>query len=157
MRGEMIAPILGKDAELLAMSAWLHDIGYAPDLVDTGFHPIDGARYLRDTHGADELLCALVAHHTCAAIEAKDRGLLSILEDEFPPQRPDLVEALTFCDVTTSPDGVPVDVEDRIAEIRNRYGEGHLVSAFIQKATPCILSSVQAVEKRLSSADVRLL
>jgi integrase len=26
----------------------LHDIGYSPELADTGFHPLDGARYLRD-------------------------------------------------------------------------------------------------------------
>ncbi|WP_431897604.1 HD domain-containing protein [Nonomuraea sp. bgisy101] len=155
-RGEEIAPILGEDAELLAMSAWLHDIGYAPDLVDTGFHPIDGARYLRDVHGADELLCKLVAHHTCAAIEAEDRGLLDILEREFPMERPDLVEAITFCDMTTSPDGLPVKVEDRLAEISSRYGPEHLVTGTIQKATPCILSAVRTVRERLDSADVRL-
>jgi HD superfamily phosphodiesterase len=27
-------------------AAWLHDIGLAPDLRDTGFHPLDGARFL---------------------------------------------------------------------------------------------------------------
>ena len=32
---------------LLVAAAWLHDIGYAPDLLDTGFHPIDGGRFLR--------------------------------------------------------------------------------------------------------------
>ena len=31
----------------LVAAAWLHDIGYAPELVETGFHPLDGARYLR--------------------------------------------------------------------------------------------------------------
>src|SRR5688500_6357616 len=30
------------EADLLVMAAWLHDIGYAPGLVDTGFHPLDG-------------------------------------------------------------------------------------------------------------------
>jgi hypothetical protein len=29
-----------------------------------------GARYLRDVERADERLCRLVAHHSCAAIEA---------------------------------------------------------------------------------------
>jgi HD superfamily phosphodiesterase len=33
-------------ADLLA-AAWLHDIGYAPNLVSTGLHPLDGVRYLR--------------------------------------------------------------------------------------------------------------
>ena len=27
-------------------AAWLHDIGYAEELLDTGFHPLDGARFL---------------------------------------------------------------------------------------------------------------
>jgi hypothetical protein len=31
----------------LVAAAWLHDIGYVPDLVETGFYPLDGARYLR--------------------------------------------------------------------------------------------------------------
>jgi hypothetical protein len=151
----MLAPILGKDAELLAMSAYLHDIGYAPDLIDVGFHPIDGARYLRDVHGADELLCRLVAHHTCAEIEAGDRGLLSILRGEFPKQRPDLVEALTYCDMTTSPDGVPVEAVDRLAEIRQRYGPDDVVTAVLAKAAPCMMAAVHAVQDRMALADVR--
>ena len=31
----------------LVTAAWLHDIGYAPGLAVTGFHPLDGARFLR--------------------------------------------------------------------------------------------------------------
>ena len=31
----------------LVASAWLHDIGYAAGLQETGFHPVDGARHLR--------------------------------------------------------------------------------------------------------------
>jgi len=33
--------------EDLVAAAWLHDIGYAPGLAVTGFHPLDGARFLR--------------------------------------------------------------------------------------------------------------
>jgi hypothetical protein len=36
-----------ESAPLLVAAAWLHDIGYAPALRDTGYHPIDGARYLQ--------------------------------------------------------------------------------------------------------------
>ena len=59
-------PVLGPDADLVTAAAWLHDIGYAPDVADTGFHPLDGARHLRDVEGASALLCRLVAHHSCA-------------------------------------------------------------------------------------------
>ena len=45
-------------------AAWLHDIGYAPDLTDTDLHQLDGARYLRDAQHADAMLCRLVAHHS---------------------------------------------------------------------------------------------
>ncbi|MGW0560049.1 HD domain-containing protein [Streptomyces sp. NPDC003016] len=34
------------ERDLLVAAAWLHDIGYAPGLRDTGFHPLDGARHL---------------------------------------------------------------------------------------------------------------
>ncbi|WP_237710871.1 hypothetical protein [Saccharopolyspora spinosa] len=46
------------DSELLVAAAVLHDVGYAAQLVDTGFHPVDRARFLRSV-GADERLCAL--------------------------------------------------------------------------------------------------
>jgi HD-GYP domain-containing protein (c-di-GMP phosphodiesterase class II) len=39
-RARTLAPILGEDADLLEAAAWLHDIGYSPELVETGFHPL---------------------------------------------------------------------------------------------------------------------
>ncbi|MEU9833704.1 HD domain-containing protein [Streptosporangium sp. NPDC048047] len=152
-RAESLAPILGEEADLLTAAAWLHDIGYAPDLVDTGFHPLDGARYLRDVHQADARLCRLVAHHSCAVYEATERGLLDALNAEFGLERPELVTALTYADMTTSPDGLPLDVSDRLTEIHSRYGPEHLVSRSISNATPCITSAVRAVQEALS--DVR--
>lgn len=152
-RAVELAPILGADAELVEAAAWLHDIGYAPDLVDTGFHPLDGARYLRDVVGADERLCRLVAHHSCARFEAEQRGLLEVLRAEFPPERAELRQALTYCDMTTGPDGTHLLVGERLAEIHSRYGPEHLVSRSITSATPCITSAVEAIQGRLS--DVR--
>ncbi|HEU0166200.1 MAG TPA: hypothetical protein VFS62_00380 [Chloroflexota bacterium] len=55
---------------------------------------------------------------------------------------------LTCCDMTTSPDGEPVPVEQRLAEIHDRDGPGHLVSRSIQRATPMILGAVQQVNDR---------
>jgi hypothetical protein len=140
-----LAPLLGSDADLLEAAAWLHDIGYAPDLVDTGFHPLDGARYLRDTHHADGHLCRLVAHHSCAIIEARERGLAGMLSREFLPADAALSRILTCCDMTTAPDGAPVAVEARIAEIQNRYGTAHVVTRFIQKAEPHLIEAVYKV------------
>ena len=147
-RARSLAPSLGPDAGLLEAAAWLHDIGYLPDLAATGLHGLDGARYLRDVHHAGPLLCRLVAHHSCAVIEAEERGLAHVLNREFaPPPRP-LADALTFCDMTTSPDGKHVHVHNRLAEIHDRYGSGHLVSRSIRRATPLILDAVGQVRAR---------
>ncbi|MFI9342362.1 HD domain-containing protein [Streptomyces sp. NPDC052773] len=43
---EASAAVSEADRDLLVAAAWLHDIGYAPELRDTGFHPLDGARHL---------------------------------------------------------------------------------------------------------------
>ena len=144
-KAEAIAGAFGADGELLVCAAWLHDIGYAPDIAATGFHPLDGARYLRDVVGADERLCSLVAHHTCADIEASHRGLAAELKAEFVPADGLLTDALIFCDVTTTPDGIPTDVGARLAEIRSRYGEGHLVTESISEAEPFIVGAVQRI------------
>src|SRR5690348_5444643 len=104
-RARSLAPVLGADADLLEAAAWLHDIGYAPGLAFTGLHQLDGARYLRDAQHADALLCRLVAHHSCAIIEASERGLADVLSREFEPAPDVLSSVLTLCDMTTSPDG----------------------------------------------------
>ena len=110
-RARSLAPVLGADADLLEAAAWLHDIGYAPGLTVTGLHALDGARYLRDAQHAGAMLCRLVAHHSCAIVEAGERGLAGVLGLEFEPAPHVLSAVLTYCDMTTSPDGelVPVD------------------------------------------------
>ena len=137
-----LAPILGDDADLLEAAAWLHDIGYTPELADTGFHPLDGARYLRDVEHANATLCGLVANHSCAIIEAEERGLAAVLSDEFPSPEPKLNDALAYCDMTTTPTGDVVSVHERISEIVERYGAHDVVTAFIHKAEPQLVSSV---------------
>lgn len=149
-RAESLAPTLGEESDLLTAAAWLHDIGYAPELIDSGFHPLDGARYLRDVHQADDKLVRLVAHHSCAIYEATERGLLEAINAEFDQERPELVDALTYCDMTTSPDGHPLEVDVRLAEIHSRYGLEHLVSRSIANAAPCITSAVRAVQAALA-------
>jgi putative nucleotidyltransferase with HDIG domain len=144
-KAESIAHIVGADAEVLVCAAWLHDVGYAPDLVESGSHALDGARYLRDVVQADSRLCRLVANHTYAIVEARNRGLAEKLAVEFPIIDGIVADALVYCDMTTSPDGEPIDVEMRLSEISARYGPGDIVSDSIAEARPRILRSVQAV------------
>ena len=147
-RARSLVPVLGADAGLLEAAAWLHDIGYTPGLAATGLHALDGARYLRDAQHADTMVYRLVAHHSCAIIEAEERGLADVLSVEFEPAPHVLSSVLTYCDMTTSPDGELVLAGRRLAEIHQRYGHGHLVSRSIQRATPMILRAVEQVQDR---------
>ncbi|MFE5594803.1 HD domain-containing protein [Streptomyces sp. NPDC056549] len=139
------------DADLLVASAVLHDVGYAPRLAVSGFHPLDGARFLRDEHDADERLVRLVANHSFAFLEAEERGLRETLEAEFPLlDEPLLVDALVYCDMTTKPGGEPTTATQRIAEIVDRYGADSVVGRFIRRASPQIFASVARVEAAVS-------
>ena len=147
-RARSLTSALGANADLIEAAAWLHDIGYLPELAASSMHGLDGALYLRDVQHAEPMLCRLVAHHSCAVIEAEERGLARILLSEFDPAPQPLADALTFCDMTTSPDGEHVQVTHRLAEIQNRYGSGHLVSRSMRRATPLILEAVGQVNAR---------
>jgi hypothetical protein len=93
-----------------------------------------------------------VAHHSCAVFEADERGFGVELEVEFAPDRPDLVQALVYCDMTIDPDGRRVTFDVRLDEIINRYGADHVVSRSMTKARPTIESAVEQVERRLMDA-----
>jgi HD domain len=144
-----IADVVADERDLLVSAAWLHDLGYAPELVETGFHPLDGARYLRRL-GADDRLCGLVAHHSAAVVEADQRGLVDQLNDEFPHVQSPAGDALWYADLTVGPGGESVTVEERLAEIIERYGTGHVVSLSVDRAWPELLAAVSRTERRLS-------
>ncbi len=144
--------MLGEDGDLLVAAAALHDIGYAPDLARTGFHPLDGARFLGE-QGASERLCALVAHHSCAIREAQLRGLaeqMESFEDEASPTR----DALWYCDMVTGPAGERVPISDRLAEIRQRYGPASLVGRFVSAASPELHGAAERTLGLMAAAGV---
>lgn len=103
----------------MVAAAWLHDVGYASSVRRTGFHPLDGAVFVRSA-GFGELVASLVAFHTGAHLEASERGLPGLSEFGGPPT--DVLDALTFCDLTTGPDGSSVSVEERLSDVLARYG-----------------------------------
>ncbi|MFE1252103.1 HD domain-containing protein [Streptomyces sp. NPDC058735] len=154
---QTLAPLAGNSAEVLEAAAVLHDIGYAPPLASTGFHPLDGARYLRDVHGAEGRVVRLVANHSYALLEAAERGLRTELADEFPLlDDPLLVDALVYCDMTTTPDGRRTTPHERLQEILGRYGEDSVVGRFIRRAAPHIHASVDRVRAAAVEAGVEL-
>jgi HD domain len=147
-RARWVAKTLALPDDLVA-AAWLHDIGYAPELVETGFHPLDGARYLR-REGVDGQVVSLVAYHSCAQIEADVRGLGPELATEFAPADSLLTDALLYCDMTTGPDGDYVRPADRLVEIRGRNGPDHEVTRFVERAASQILATAGRIQELLA-------
>jgi hypothetical protein len=131
-------------------AAWLHDIGYSEEVASTGFHPLDGARWLRDRSWAIEV-CQLVAWHTAASVEGALRGLDETLAAEFDPPPALAAAALAWTDLTSSPTGEPSTVADRLADILRRYPADSVVHRAIVEATPILLESAQDIEVRLAS------
>jgi hypothetical protein len=145
-----LRPILGEDYDLLTAAAIAHDVGYAATAKHTGQHMIDGGRYLQSV-GADARLCSLVALHTSSPWEAAELGLADAL-NEFTPVRQELVDAITYCDLSSSPDGHRVDPSDRLDEVLQRYGPEHVVFRAVSAARPELLRMVQRVRNRLEAA-----
>jgi hypothetical protein len=134
------------DRSVLLASAYLHDIGYAPSLRVTGFHPLDGALYIRSC--GYERLASLIAHHFAARFEAHLLGCDELLQ-EFPRERSAVDDALTYCDLTTSPIGEQISLKERASEIRSRYGEYDLVVQALHLAMPYLALTVGRIQQRL--------
>ncbi len=128
--------------ECLVAAAWLHDIGYAPSLRVTGFHPVDGAIFAR-REGFDELVVSLVAFHSGAPAEAQERGISALSALSEPPQQ--MLDALTFCDLTTGPDGSEVAPHDRLEEVLQRYDPDDPVHRAVHSARDELLATVERV------------
>ncbi len=140
------------DQVCLIAAAYLHDIGYAPELGKTGFHPLDGAYYLLSYH--QERLASLVAYHSEAQCEANQRGLAKELE-KIPREYSVLADALTYCDMTTSPTGIQITFEERIDDILSRYDETHLVAKAIREAVPSLALAVKRTQEALDRHDTK--
>ena len=125
-KARIIADGLTQDGELLEATAWVHDVGYAPTVATSGFHPLDGARYLNE-HGAPKRVVDFVAFHSSAWAEAQEFGVADELA-EFDDERTLTRDLLWYCDMTTGPDGRDLDFDDRMAEVRERYGPDHYVT-----------------------------
>jgi HD superfamily phosphodiesterase len=138
------------DRPTLIAAAYVHDIGYAPELEDTGFHPLDGARWLRAC-GQERLAC-LVAHHSAARFEAEVRGLGAAL-DAFPEERSIVADLLTYCDLTTDADGRTVTFAARLAGIHRRYARDSDVSRSMRAAAEPLAAVMRRAESEISRSS----
>lgn len=129
--------------DCLVAAAWAHDIGYAPSVRLTGFHPLDGARFLR-SQGFPELVVSLVAFHSGAIIEAQVRGVPGLSEFADPDR--EALDALTFCDLTTGPDGASVSAAARLDEVLRRYAPHDPVHRAVDLSRDDLLAAVGRVQ-----------
>jgi len=134
------------------MSAWLHDVGYADTVTNTGFHPLDGAEWLRK-QSAPEGVVALVAYHSAAQFEAEERGLGDVLA-RFPEPDPDQSDVLTLIDMSTSPMGGRISVQERLAEILERYPDEDRVHRAVSRSCSHLEESASRAAERLGLANV---
>lgn len=146
------AALAPEDRPYLIAAAWLHDVGYAPPLNRLGFHPVDGARYVRQQ--GQERLASLVAYHSGARFEAEERGLVDALA-EFVPEDGPLLDALTYADMTTGPAGQRVDLEERIAEILERYPPDDPVHRAVSRSHPVLREAVDRTRALLAAVAVQ--
>jgi len=148
---ELASTVPAGDRSMLIAAAWLHDIGYATVLQDTGFHPLDGGLYLR-AHGWDDRLARLVAHHSGARFVPVQRGFASLMAD-FDFEDGPVSDALTYSDQTVGPHGRRMTVQYRIAEAIVRHGPDSPNAPARVDRIPYLLAVADRVEQRLLLAQ----
>lgn len=133
----------------LVTAAWLHDVGYAKSVVQTGLHPLDGARYVAGLGFSPDVV-GLVAFHTGARFEAAQRGLLDeLLELPEPPRQ--MLDALTLADLSIGPTGYRVTPARRIEEILTRYTPDHPVHEAVLQARISLMESADRAAQATGS------
>jgi anti-anti-sigma regulatory factor len=138
------------DAAALVAAAWLHDIGYADRVQETGFHPLDGALHLRALGWPDRVAC-LVAHHSEAMCIAEVRGLAGRLA-EFPREDSAVADALTYADQTVGPNGLVMEFDERLADMLRRHGPDSPNARANPRRAPLLRAAVGRVESRRRAA-----
>ncbi len=68
------------DLDLSECAALLHDIGYWQPIATTGFHPVDGANFLKGQ--GQEILADLIIGHSCSPEEGRLMGFDDLQQSE---------------------------------------------------------------------------
>lgn len=97
---------------------------------------------------APRQLVSSVAYHTGAEYEAEERGLGHELAAFDRPDQ-DLLDALTFADLTVGPTGEPISVSARLDEILERYPADHPVHWAVSRSRDYLEGCVARALARL--------
>lgn len=117
----------------------LHDIGYSEPL--SGHHGLDGARIVSAAGPDLAQFAAHIAWHSTAKWEYEILGLSS------GDPMPGLVDhsLLWMADFTTGPQGQPITLEGRIAEIRSRHSPSSSAVLAIEESMPSLVRAEEIV------------
>jgi hypothetical protein len=151
-RARQISDVLGEDGELLVAAAALHDTGCSPRVRRSRLEPLDAGWYLRD-RGAPRRLVDLVANLDCAQVEAKLRGLDSLLA-EFPDEGGPVRDALWYLCLTVGPDGDTTTLAEREAELTVRYAHDPIILGWYERAKPELVGAIERTEALLAERGV---
>lgn len=135
-------PELYLSERLAYCAALVHDIGYLPEAVETGFHPIDGYRYL--VRARMRQLADLIVCHSTAPEEAELLGIQPI-----PCSDHLAAKLITFWDMQVGPNGETLTFAERCDDIRARYGEGSTAVGALEHALPRLQELMSSIERLL--------
>ncbi len=116
----------------------LHDIGYSPRCVSTGFHPLDGALYLAATSQfSDTQLYAILMHSDAEElVKYQSETTQALFHDVLKTINKDnsILELVTLADGITDGKGKLVTPQERVADISKRYGEDNYITQIAIKS-----------------------
>jgi hypothetical protein len=147
-----IAGAYGEDGDLLIAAAALHDVGWAPPHVRSGFPALDAARYL-STLNTPRRLLNLAVNYDASQLEAELRGLGSQMK-EFPDEGGPVRDALWYCDLRVGPDGQRMPLAARLAEVRVRYAHDPIGVQWVDVAEADLLALGERTERFLERAGI---
>ena len=153
--GELEGVLDRAELELLVASAWVHDIGYAPDAVRTGFGPLDSALHLQSLRAPDRLV-ALTAHIAAIVLEADQRDLSEAYAPFVDEGGTPVRDGFWWCCTTSGTDGSPVTLQQRIEGWRRDHGHDTIILRWIEEATPEIEAAIHRTASRAAAVGVRL-
>jgi hypothetical protein len=150
--GRLAATVEAGDRPVLVAAAWLHDIGYAPAVRMSLFHPLDGPSYLAG-RGWQLRVCSLVAHHSGAVFVARVRGLQERLS-VFTIEESAVMDALTYADQTVGPDGRPMTSESRMSDMLSRHGLDSPSGRAHEQRAPYLRAVAARAQARLAALGI---
>lgn len=141
--------LTGETARELEMAALFHDVGYAAVARGTGYHPLDGAVLLAHL-GAPDPVVAAVLLHGLAGVEGRELPAAAAAY-RLPVEHADLIDAVSFCDLRTGPDGEAVTLGERIESVATRYGEEDEVTVVMRAKRSAFEALLNRVLRRVAA------